>query len=601
MRLIFLVSFVLCSLGLKAQTTETLVADTVNRDSTAVYKDPFYLQLYIGINKSANENLPWTEFSGYPWSTGIFIGLGREVTPLWGWRAALRINRNKSRNVPECESKDIWRWSNTGLFLDGTFDITDLLHKSHKRKNKVMDAVDDDNWYAEEEPSPIPTPTRAIVNPYTPAPPKFNLKAFAGVGLAYTWNFDNVPLSYSHPYSRSSKLVPGIRAGLTATWRLTDRWRFGTELSQTFFGDHFNGVAYDAPLDTRTNLKIGLTYLFLKKKRMPVRPIVRKIRLKEIPELPLIMPDPEEEKLRKIEGHAFLDFPVNETVIYPDYRKNPEELARINKSVDSALFDKSVEITRISLHGYASPESPYSNNTRLAKGRTEALKSYLIRNYNFDSKVFNNTYTPEDWENLKGFLIDSKTRKVKGDFWYDNKNYVETPEVPDYVKENRNELLRVIGKNMDPDAKEELLKRVGGGEPYRWLLQYVYPGLRHTDYIIEYKIRPFSVEKGRKLIYSHPEGLSLEEMYKVAMSYDQGTENWLDALLIAARRYPNNQTANLNAACGCVITKRLNDAKAYLKKAGDTYETRYVANVIRAMEGDVRWKIENSRLKIEEN
>lgn len=601
MRLIILVSFVLCSLGLKAQTTETLVADTVNRDSTAVYKDPFYLQLYIGINKSANENLPWTEFSGYPWSTGIFIGLGREVTPLWGWRAALRINRNKSRNVPECESKDIWRWSNTGLFLDGTFDITDLLHKSHKRKNKVMDAVDDDNWYAEEEPSPIPTPTRAIVNPYTPAPPKFNLKAFAGVGLAYTWNFDNVPLSYSHPYSRSSKLVPGIRAGLTATWRLTDRWRFGTELSQTFFGDHFNGVAYDAPLDTRTNLKIGLTYLFLKKKRMPVRPIVRKIRLKEIPELPLIMPDPEEEKLRKIEGHAFLDFPVNETVIYPDYRKNPEELARINKSVDSALFDKSVEITRISLHGYASPESPYSNNTRLAKGRTEALKSYLIRNYNFDSKVFNNTYTPEDWENLKGFLIDSSTRKVKGDFWYDNKEYVETPEVPDYVKENRNELLRVIGKNMDPDAKEELLKRVGGGEPYRWLLQYVYPGLRHTDYIIEYKIRPFSVEKGRKLIYSHPEGLSLEEMYKVAMSYDQGTENWLDALLIAARRYPNNQTANLNAACGCVITKRLNDAKAYLKKAGDTYETRYVANVIRAMEGDVRWKIENSRLKIEEN
>lgn len=601
MRLIILVSFVLCSLGLKAQTTETLVADTVNQDSTAVYKDPFYLQLYIGINKSANENLPWTEFSGYPWSTGIFIGLGREVTPLWGWRAALRINRNKSRNVPECESKDIWRWSNTGLFLDGTFDITDLLHKSHKRKNKVMDAVDDDNWYAEEEPSPIPTPTRAIVNPYTPAPPKFNLKAFAGVGLAYTWNFDNVPLSYSHPYSRSSKLVPGIRAGLTATWRLTDRWRFGTELSQTFFGDHFNGVAYDAPLDTRTNLKIGLTYLFLKKKRMPVRPIVRKIRLKEIPELPLIMPDPEEEKLRKIEGHAFLDFPVNETVIYPDYRKNPEELARINKSVDSALFDKSVEITRISLHGYASPESPYSNNTRLAKGRTEALKSYLIRNYNFDSKVFNNTYTPEDWENLKGFLIDSKTRKVKGDFWYDNKDYVETPEVPDYVKENRNELLRVIGKNMDPDAKEELLKRVGGGEPYRWLLQYVYPGLRHTDYIIEYKIRPFSVEKGRKLIYSHPEGLSLEEMYKVAMSYDQGTENWLDALLIAARRYPNNQTANLNAACGCVITKRLNDAKAYLKKAGDTYETRYVANVIRAMEGDVRWKIENSRLKIEEN
>jgi hypothetical protein len=312
---------------------------------------------------------------------------------------------------------------------------------------------------------------------------------------------------------------------------------------------------------------------------------VRLIKLKECPPLPLIMPDPEEIKLRQIQGHAFLDFPVNETVIYPDYRKNPEELARIHKSVDSALFDKTVVVTRITLHGYASPESPYSNNTRLAKGRTEALKNYLMRNYHFDASVFNNLYTPEE---------------VKGYFWYDNKNFVETPEVPDYVLEHRDELLRIIGKSMDPDAKEELMKKVGDGEPYRWLLEYVYPGLRHTDYIIEYKIRSFSVEKGRRLIYSHPEGLSLEEMYKVAKSYEEGSENWLDALLIAVQRYPDDRTANLNAACGCVMTSRLNDAKKFLKKAGNSSQARYVNNVIKAMEGTVKWKIENKRVVIYE-
>lgn len=567
MRLIVLWSFVLLSAGMRAQTTQT----QATTDSILTDKDPFYLQLYLGINKSANENLPWTEFSQYPWSTGIFIGLGREVNRLWGWRAALRINRNKSRNVPECESKEVWGWSNTGLFADATFDVTDVFRK----------------------PEFIPKDSAHNILSH-----RFNLKAFAGIGAAYTWSFDKVPLSYTHPYSRSSKLLPAIRAGVTATWKLSNRWRIGAELSQTLFEDHFNGVAYDTPLDTRTNLKVGLTYLLIKKKRF-TKPVIRLNKLKECPPLPFIMPDPEETKLRQIAGHAFLDFPVNETVIYPEYRRNPEELARIHKSIDSAMFDKSVVVTRIILHGYASPESPYSNNTRLAKGRTEALKSYLIRNYNFNSQVFQTNFTPEDWENLQGFLIDTHTRKVKGDFWYENKNYTETPEAPEFVLKHRDEMLRIIGRNMDPDAKEELLKKVAGGEPYRWLLEHVYPGLRHTDYIIEYKIRAFSVEKGRKLIYTHPEALSLEEMYKVATSYKEGSENWLDALLIAVNQFPDNETANLNAACGCVMTKRLVDAKKYLEKAGTTRQANYVGNVIKAMEGSVNWKLENNRIIIE--
>lgn len=534
----------------------------IDADSTVTRKDSLYLQLYLGINKSANEHLPWTEFSGYPWSTGLFIAIGREVTPVWGWRAALRINRNKSRNVPTCESKEVWGWNNTGLFADATFDLSDGIMKSLFRKST-----------------------------------RLNLKAFGGLGLAYTWKFDDVPLSYSHAYSRSSRVLPGLRFGVNGSYKLSDRWHIGAELSHTFYEDHFNGVACDAPLDMRTNLKIGLTYFFIKKKRFN-KPIIRLNKLRESPSIDLIIPEIEETKMRQLQGHAFLDFPVNETVIYPEYRKNPEELARIQKSIDSVMFDRAVTITNITLHGYASPESPYSNNTRLAKGRTESLKSYLMRHYNFAPQVFKTNYTPEDWENLKGFLIDTNTRKVKGNFWYDNKEYMETPEVPDYVLEYRDEMLRVISREMDPDAKEELLKRVGGGEPYRWLLEHVYPGLRHTDYIIDYKIRAFSVDKGRKLIYTHPEALSLEEMYKVATSYKERTDDWLDALLIAVEQYPDEETANLNAAIGCVMTGRLVDGKKYLQKAGSSRHAQYVGNVIKAMEGSVNWKVENRRVII---
>ena len=541
-------------------------ADEVN---TAVVgeTDPLYLQLYLGMNKSANENLPFTEFTQYPISYGMFLGVGKELSPLWGWRGALRFNHNKSRNVQKCESPDTWGWTSFGFFGDATFDITDALNRKPLKEG---------------------------------ANRKFNLKAFAGVGVSWTYGFDEVPLSYTVEYSRNSCLVPAFRAGLTATWRVSDKWRVGAELSQTAFADNFNGVKTDIPLDTRSNLKIGVTYLLDKRPRkdVPAEPVVMDNRLRMIPDLPFIMPEREETKRRMIAGRAFLDFPVNETIIYPKYRRNPQELRRICNTISHALFDKSIQVTSISLHGYASPESPYSNNTRLAKGRTAALMQFLRNKYKVSESLFHNQFTPEDWINLRGFIATEGRRRVKGDIWYENASILETPEAPACVRNNRDELLRVIDLDMDADEKELLLKRVAGGEPYKWLLKNVYPGLRHTDYIVEYVVRSYPVKESKRIIYTHPEALSVEEMYRVAQSYDESSDGWFDALTIAANQYPEDKTANLNAACACVKLKRLTDAKRYLKGAGDTRQARYLADIIKAMEGKCKWRMDNGILTV---
>lgn len=541
-------------------------ADEVN---TAVVgeTDPLYLQLYLGMNKSANENLPFTEFTQYPISYGMFLGVGKELSPLWGWRGALRFNHNKSRNVQKCESPDTWGWNSLGFFGDATFDITDALNRKPLKDG---------------------------------ANRKFNLKAFAGVGVSWTYGFDEVPLSYTVEYSRNSCLVPAFRAGLTATWRVSDKWRMGAELSQTAFADNFNGVKTDIPLDTRSNLKIGVTYLLDKRPRKEVsaEPVVMDNRLRMIPALPFIMPEREETKRRMIAGRAFLDFPVNETIIYPKYRRNPQELRRICNTISHALFDKSIQVTSISLHGYASPESPYSNNTRLATGRTTALMQFLRTKYKISESLFHNEFTPEDWGNLRGFIATEGRRRVKGDIWYENASILETPEAPACVRNNRDELLRVIDLDMDPDEKELLLKRVAGGEPYKWLLKNVYPGLRHTDYVVEYVVRSYPVKESKRIIYTHPEALSVEEMYRVAKSYDEGSDGWFDALTIAANQYPEDKTANLNAACACVKLKRLTDAKRYMKGAGDTRQARYLADIIKAMEGNCKWRMDNGILTV---
>ena len=66
------------------------------------------------------------------------------------------------------------------------------------------------------------------------------------------------------------------------------------------------------------------------------------------------------EKIRSVEGNAFIDFPVSETVIYPGYHNNRLELAKIVSQIDSIRSDSDVSVKSIHIRGYASPESPYA-------------------------------------------------------------------------------------------------------------------------------------------------------------------------------------------------------------------------------------------------
>jgi hypothetical protein len=84
-------------------------------------------------------------------------------------------------------------------------------------------------------------------------------------------------------------------------------------------------------------------------------------------------------KNRDEKGNAYLDFPVNQTVIYPDYRRNPYELAEINRTIQVVKDNPDTEITGIELHGYASPEGSYANNTRLAEGGEGLSEGQLQR------------------------------------------------------------------------------------------------------------------------------------------------------------------------------------------------------------------------------
>lgn len=268
------------------------------------------------------------------------------------------------------------------------------------------------------------------------------------------------------------------------------------------------------------------------------------------PELVYVCPQAENVKSRSLEGTAYIDFPVDKTVIYPDYRRNIIELGKIQATIDSVKNDSDVTITQVWLKGYASPESPYAHNTELAIGRTGALKKHIQQLYKFEDGIIVTDYEPEDWDGLR--------------------RYVELSNI-----DHRQEILAIIGNDMEPDAREKEIKRAYPSE-YRFMLQNFYPALRRTDYRIAYNIRSYSnADEISRVMHEMPQKLSLNEFYLVAQEYEPGTNEFTDVFETAVRLFPNDETANLNAANAAIRRDDFAAAEKYLAKAGSTPEAVY--------------------------
>lgn len=279
------------------------------------------------------------------------------------------------------------------------------------------------------------------------------------------------------------------------------------------------------------------------------------------PQFAFIQPKAELEKRREIKGQAYIDFPVNRTELYPDYRRNPQELRKILATIDSVRLDKDVTLKRMTIHGYASPEGSYANNVRLAQGRTATLKDYVLRQYKFPESLISTAYTPEDWAGLR--------------------RYVENSTIA-----NRQAILDIIDSNLAPDPKNDAIRN-RYPQQYAFLLKEVYPGLRHSDYTVEFTIRQYTdINEIKELLRTSPSKLSLNEMFAGASAMKPGSHEYNHAFEVAVLLYPDNEDANLNAANIAMQERNFTKAAQYLKKAGNSPAATYARGILEGLQGD---------------
>ena len=285
------------------------------------------------------------------------------------------------------------------------------------------------------------------------------------------------------------------------------------------------------------------------------------LRHRRQPQAVFVRPAVEAVKVRHLDKRAYIDFPVNKIELHADYRRNPAQLDSIVRTINALKDDKNLEVSAINIHGYASPESPYSHNDYLAKNRAKTLTDYVRRMVALPTQLFTVSSTAEDWDGLRNYLKDSNL-------------------------EHKTEILAIANdEKMDPDAREQKIKKLYPSE-YRFMLDTWYPALRHSDYRITYKVKPFDVAEAKEIIKTKPQQLSQEEMFLVAQTYEPGSKEFNDVMEIAVRMFPENETANLNAANTRLNAGDADGAKSYLEKAGNSPEALNARGVYESLKGN---------------
>lgn len=379
--------------------------------------------------------------------------------------------------------------------------------------------------------------------------------AGAGISYGYRWNF-----------SRNWGMEATIGAGYAyMNYKKYECGTCGEKLGS-------NTKNYFGP----TKAGITLIYSFGGKKK-PIQPevpvyvpvVVEKEPVKEIviynPQLSasFVTPQAEAVKTRSEVGQLYLKYSAGRSEIVSGFKDNTTELTKIYELVEAVKNNPDATITGIRITGYASPEGTYQSNLILSEKRANTLKKQIIEKYGFPSTLFTVEGKGEDWAMLDTLVSRSDMA-------------------------DKQAILDIIRGTGIFDGREKKLMLLSGGRPYREMLTNLFPQLRRSDYQVLYTVLPFEVEKGKKVFRTTPSNLSLNEMFLVANTYHPGSDAFNEIFETAARIYPTDDTANLNAAASALARKDTVSAERYLKKVTN-HNTEYWNNkgLLAFLQGDM--------------
>ena len=239
--------------------------------------------------------------------------------------------------------------------------------------------------------------------------------------------------------------------------------------------------------------------------------------------LAYLVPEAEPIKERSKGYAAKFNYKVGQYTILPDFGDNARVISEIKDLITEVNSDKSLTITGVKIAGYASPEGTFASNLLLSENRAKGFAVFLKRNYDFLSGVTSVDWGGEDWDGLRR-SIEASSIGYKA------------------------QVIDIIDNIPNEDQRDASLKKIENGTVYQTLLSDFYPPLRRNELNITFIVKAFDVEEAKELMRTHPQYLSLNEMYLVANTYPKGSAEFKEVFDIASRLFPQDTTAQFNAA-----------------------------------------------------
>lgn len=274
-----------------------------------------------------------------------------------------------------------------------------------------------------------------------------------------------------------------------------------------------------------------------------------------------LTPEMETRKHRSESATLHIDYPTGVYAVRREFRNNRTELGKLDSLLRPLTGGNLASISGISICGYASPDGMYKDNEILASNRARCFEDYMRSAYALNRDLYKVSFVPEDWDGLVELLQQNPMKHSA-------------------------EVLSLIARVGIFEGREKQLMDMYGGTAYRELLRYYFPQLRRIRVTVGYEVRAFNIEEAASLIYTHPQLLSLQEMYRVAAFYRPGTEQYREVYEIAAYHFPDDALANINAASAVIMAGGPVGARQYLDKVADDPRAWNDLGVLAYLEGD---------------
>lgn len=250
-----------------------------------------------------------------------------------------------------------------------------------------------------------------------------------------------------------------------------------------------------------------------------------------------------------------LNFEQGHSSILLEYRNNQQKLNSLHEKVCMIQKNPSIVLQAIHIIGYASPEGNIYSNERIARQRALALKDYLINLFGLDENIFNISSVAEDWDGLVRIL--------------------KKENVP-----HKNKVVEFIAKTDIGFERNRKLFELFRSEIYNKPLSDIFSSLRRVECRIDYIVN--NSETSKPVIPSH------SELYHLACNYEIGSSlfNLLVGVVIPDY-FSEDSVANNNAAAVMIGLSKMDRARSFLDKAGNTSATLNNRGVISILEGNM--------------